>query len=269
MITDYPSLLSRRHELQRNFAEYCKSFEPANETCEDFIPNPWGLQFPVMNSRKKKHYWVYSGSPGVGKTYYFMDKLVERFRCLEYNVAETFQMIDSRSQFVLLDEYNEMCIPLYRLNKMCDGNYQYPVKGLSAVKLNRPIVIVCSNFAPEVLYQVGLNLLMARFNVVFLGDEFILPDDQGDINIMERTPVLTDYRAVMMPSKPVRSRSPRSRSPRAATTANLQRPRSPSTGTPIASMTLYEKYLRERRKRGIEDFPTADERGQDDRKQSE
>jgi hypothetical protein len=147
-----------------------ESAERFRATGKDFIPNPWGLQLPLIHHRQKRHYWIY----GAGETFNFTNELEEQFMCFRYNSAEKFQTPDQRSQFVLIDEYNKSRIRLGRLKEMCDGQYQYPVKYLPAVTLSRPIVIVCSNFAPQVLYQVGVALLLARFNVV------AIPDDQDE-----------------------------------------------------------------------------------------
>jgi MoxR-like ATPase len=41
-----------------------------------------------------------------------MKKLAELYRCFKYTKAKVFQTVDTRSQFVLIDEYNEARIPL-------------------------------------------------------------------------------------------------------------------------------------------------------------
>lgn len=46
---------------------------------------------------------------------------------------------------------------------MCDGTYRYPIKGITAIKMNKPLVIVCSNMSIEEAYPNKYEFVKARF----------------------------------------------------------------------------------------------------------
>jgi len=92
-------------------------------TCEDYIPNTWDLELPLLEQgEKKKHYWLWSTEPNMGKTT-FLRKLDSDYRCSWYNVNESFQQIHTDSQFILFDEYSVPHLKVTALNSMCDATY--------------------------------------------------------------------------------------------------------------------------------------------------
>lgn len=115
---------------------------------------------------KRKHYWIYSRDPSKGKTT-FLRLVDSKYRCSFYSCAEKYQTIKPDSQFVFIDECakgNSTKITV--LNQMCDGSFQYPVKGSPAITLKNPIIIVCSNYSIEEVYSNSNKRLEARFNEI-------------------------------------------------------------------------------------------------------
>jgi hypothetical protein len=54
---------------------------------------------------------------------------------------------------------------------MCDGTYQYPVKGGNATALNKPIVIICGNAPIKTVYPKAHQFIEARFIELCLDPE--------------------------------------------------------------------------------------------------
>jgi len=54
------------------------------------------------------------------------------------------------------------------INQMCDGNYQYPVKGGASTKLKKPYILICGNKDPKDLYPNAWKYIEARFQVINL-----------------------------------------------------------------------------------------------------
>ena len=80
-----------------------------------------------------------------------------------------YQAPAAHSQFVLLDEYSIGHLTVTQLNMMCDGTYQYPVKGLEPFRPQKAVVLVCGNRCPLEIYDSKHpELLKARFNIICL-----------------------------------------------------------------------------------------------------
>lgn len=136
--------------------------DPVLPQCEGFIPNRFGLLMPLC-SEKKRHYWLWSEKPNKGKTM-FLKSVQSSFPSFWYNVSEKYQTPHPRAQFVLLDEYSVGHLTVTQLNSMCDGTYQYPVKGGNAFVLNTPVLLVCGNRSPLDIYDSKHHeLIQARF----------------------------------------------------------------------------------------------------------
>lgn len=145
--------------------------------CEHSIPNPWCLHLQIFpRTWKQRHYWVWSTGPNYGKTTWLKD-LYSKFKCSWYSTKESFQSdITKDSQFVLLDEYSggKHALLATSLNQMCDGTYQYPYKGSSAITLNDPVIIITGNRNPAEIYPMTYKFLEARFNIYNL-DALVKP----------------------------------------------------------------------------------------------
>jgi hypothetical protein len=164
IVEDHPHLLANFASVDKNFRLYQRAIRRPKPTCEDFIPNPWSELMPLVKA-KKRHYWIFSACPNVGKTTEFLEPLSEKFRCSWYSKSETFQAVHIDTQFVLIDEYSEAHLKVTQLNEMCDGNYQYPVKGGYPVQV-KAVLLICGNKNPKELYPKAHMFLEARFNVL-------------------------------------------------------------------------------------------------------
>jgi len=185
IVEDHPDLLANFTNIDKHFRNYQRALKRPLPTCEGFIPNPWGILMP-LKQEKQRHYWVFSTCPNVGKTTMFLEPLREKFRCSWYNKLENFQVISHDSQFILIDEYSTAHLKVTQLNEMCDGNYQYPVKGGDPVQV-KATIIICGNRAPNTLYRNTWEYLAARFNVVEINDQ-----RKADAVDLESLPFLTE-----------------------------------------------------------------------------
>lgn len=133
------------------------------------LENQWTDAFPIDFDIKKRHYWIYSTMPNLGKTTW-LKSLDAKYKASWYTTSETFQHIYRDSQLLLLDEYSGK-LPVTQLNQMCDGTFCYPIKGCRAIQLNKAVVIICSNRTIQECYPKYFQFLEARFNEICL-DEF-------------------------------------------------------------------------------------------------
>jgi Geminivirus Rep catalytic domain. len=168
VVADHPELLLRYRTLEANVHAWRNNQVRPLPTCEGFIPNTFGVLMPVRTD-KQRHYWLYSTLPNRGKTTWLLD-LGSTYRCSWYTVHENFQDIRRDTQFILVDEYSVAHLKVTQLNAMCDGTYQYPVKGGSPVTCPGVIIVLAGNKPMEEVYTDPKNhpLIKARFNLINL-----------------------------------------------------------------------------------------------------
>lgn len=130
--------------------------------------------FLLDKKEKQRHYWLYSSMPNKGKTT-FLERLRAEFACSDYSAQEKFQNVHRDSDFLLFDEFGKGNSVTYTvMNQICDGTYKYPIKGREAVVLDKPYVILGSNFPINTVYPSSNGRIEARFNEVCLDNlEFI------------------------------------------------------------------------------------------------
>jgi hypothetical protein len=148
---------------------YIRDVAPVLPRATDFLKNSFGLLLPVLTG-KKRHFWLWSSGPDTGKTT-FLRFLAASYPSHWYCYKESFQSISVHTQFLLMDEYSIAHLTVMQLNQICDGTYQYPVKGVSSVMLEQPIVVVASNKPPAAVYPNCHELVLARFSVFELGSK--------------------------------------------------------------------------------------------------
>jgi len=167
VLQDHPELFFQADKIDRCLAACAKWRTPVLPRCSGFIPNSFG-QILTVSTCKQRHYWFWSESPNKGKTT-FLRSIQDSFPSLWYSWSEKYQAPASQAQFVLLDEYSIGHLTVTQLNMMCDGTYQYPVKGSTPFALPDSIVLVCGNRNPLEIYdQKHHELLKARFNIICL-----------------------------------------------------------------------------------------------------
>lgn len=131
------------------------------------LPSIWrDLPLPVFK-HKQRHYWLFSRQPNKGKTTFLM-KLQEMYSTYMWNTSEKYQSPHPSVQFILFDEYKPgvNLLPVTKINQLCDGTLQIARKGRDSLIITDAIVIICSNLAPNQVYndQLALDTLYARFN---------------------------------------------------------------------------------------------------------
>jgi len=145
-----------------------------------FLPTTWNLELPICDD-KRRHFWIWSAEPSVGKTHN-ANIWLDTYGGLRYNVNESFQN-PTRQRLIVIDEYNQGELGFSQLNQMCDGNFQFPVKGQPSFIIRKPIVIVLSNYPMASLYKKEKALILLRSRFVEIKIEL-----SEDIEPMESTP---------------------------------------------------------------------------------
>jgi len=49
---------------------------------------------------------------------------------------------------------------------MCDGTYMYPAKGSAPQQITDPLILICGNRDPAVIYPNAYQYIEARFHVL-------------------------------------------------------------------------------------------------------
>jgi len=148
-------------QAKANIAAYRQDSDPVLPRAVGFIPNTWNLELPIKDD-KCRHYWFWSERPNRGKTT-FLKNLDSLYPCYWMNFGEKYQHLHPQTQFVFLDEYSTARMLCTEINSMCDGKYPYSQKNLPSITLADPIIIICSNRAPEEVYPNKIELIRARF----------------------------------------------------------------------------------------------------------
>lgn len=145
-----------------------------------FLATTWDLDLPIVDE-KKRHFWIWSSEPSLGKTEN-ANRWLDTYGGLRYNVNESFQR-PCKQRLVVIDEYNEMNLSVSQLDQICDGNFQFTVKGESAFMIRLPIVIVLSNNPMNGIYKKEKSLALLRSRFVEIKLE-ITPEDWTSPNSM-------------------------------------------------------------------------------------
>lgn len=169
-----PELLFEFAKIEQNLAAYKRAKKEDKPDLKDSVPNPWGLEMPWKPKEKKKHYWIWSEGPNVGKTTKFLMPLKEQHRAQFMNQDEKYQQFPTKTEVVMIDEYNGG-LRVQQLNQMCDGTYQYPVKNGCPQQLETPLIVICSNRSISQVYPNAKEFVLARFNEIKV-DQYRQPD---------------------------------------------------------------------------------------------
>lgn len=162
LVKEHPELIFDYKKIHENLELFKAHNAPVLPKCIGFIPNTWGIICPVLET-KHRHYWFWSDQPNKGKTT-FLESIRAKYPSMWYSWNEKFQTYVKDPQFVLIDEYSTGHLTVTQLNMMCDGTYQYPVKGTAGFQLTKPIVLVCGNRNPLDIYdEKHHELIKARF----------------------------------------------------------------------------------------------------------
>lgn len=149
----------------QKFDTLCSLFaSDPRATLPNWLPNPWGLVIPSRRGIKRRHYWIWSATPNVGKTTLFALPLEKAYRCKIVCGKLSFWPISGQEELLILDDYNHASLKFNELNQMCDGTFTYDRKYSSMVRMSDPLIIILSNNPIWVLYPNMNQYLYARFN---------------------------------------------------------------------------------------------------------
>jgi len=137
------------------------------EALPDFLPNPFGIILPAKIRDKKRHYWIYSDKPNLGKTFKFARPLRERFAATI--VTEfAYWPVTKGMDILILDDYNHAHLKWNALNQLADNTYGFRVFQQGILYCDNYLVIVLSNTSIESLYPYKNEFILARFNQIKL-----------------------------------------------------------------------------------------------------
>lgn len=163
VIEEYPIMLFQYKKLKENVECYFRDKEDERTTLPLCLPNPWGRVLWARKKGKRRHYWIFSRRPNLGKTYLFAKPLGEDFRIYIKTGDFTYWNLRGDEEGIILDEYNTAMLKYNYLNSMCDGSCEFRVFMGGVKALKDPLIIVLSNQAIYELYPNMNVLLYERF----------------------------------------------------------------------------------------------------------
>lgn len=154
---------------------YATMSEKVGEDLPAFLPHTWEECPPLpvhtglgKDRVKKRNYWLYSEMVNKGKTT-FLKNLASKYRTYKYNMSESFQDVQPGTQLVYWDEYAKgNSLKTTTMNELADGDFAFIRKGLNAIVLDNPILVVCSNYPIVHVYPNDADKIGARFNEICL-----------------------------------------------------------------------------------------------------
>lgn len=157
------NLDSRFNKLQKFWSE-----DPRIPILPPWLPNPWGLVLPTFRTSKKRHYWLWSEKPNLGKTYHFALPLQKSYRSYIKSGDFTYWDVSADIQLIIIDDYNYAGLPYHKMNLLCDGTYEFRIIHQGLLKLDRYMVVVLSNQCLRDVYPFKYELLEERFHTIKL-----------------------------------------------------------------------------------------------------
>lgn len=166
-VEEYPQLLFGYKRFKADLEEYKRDLQDIRESIPMYLPNPWGNIFYTRTLRKRRHFWIFSTQPDMGKTTMFALPLAEAYKCALQVGDYSYWNIRGDEECIILDEYNGAKLKYYELNAMCDGTFMYRIFQGGLLQIRRkPLIIVLSNQRISDLYPNMNSLLYARFKEV-------------------------------------------------------------------------------------------------------
>lgn len=165
IVDDFPEVIWDYSKLKANVDLWKKDQGDGREPLPYFLPNPWGLVLISKRKAKKRHLWIWSEQPNLGKTTKFGIPLLESYNGYLKGGDFTYWSIRGDEEFVILDDYNTPGLKWNFLNQMCDGTAEYRIFMGGIKKLPNPLIIVLSNRSIIDLYPNMHIFLEERFIV--------------------------------------------------------------------------------------------------------
>lgn len=164
VVEEDPCLLFGYSKLKEDYNAFLRDKASTNvKSLPPFLPNPWGLVLRSGIQSKRRHFWLYSTRPNLGKSYHFAKPLQDEFGAVIQTGEFLYWNVFIGVKCIILDEYNSAQLKWSFLNAMCDGNFGYRIFHGGVVKLDQPLIIVLSNQSISELYPHKNEFLYARF----------------------------------------------------------------------------------------------------------
>lgn len=164
LVIEDPQLIFGYNRLLQDISSFCR--DCSTKTSLDlppFLPNPWGLVLPSSRAAKRRHFWLWSERPNVGKSFHFAKPLEADYKAVIQAGDFSYWGVSLDTQLLILDEYNNPGLKYNQLNSMCDGTFGYRIFHGGVVRLASTLIIVLSNQPISTLYPFKNELLYARF----------------------------------------------------------------------------------------------------------
>lgn len=169
LLEEQPKLLFGYNTLVQDVNTYLRDIAAkAIQQLPYWLPNPWGKVLCSQIKGKRRHYWLWSSQPNVGKTFLFAKPLHDEFGAVVQSGDFTYWNVTQDTNCVVLDEYNTALLKYSSLNSMCDGHFGYRIFRGGIIQLLEPLIIVLSNQSIDSLYPFMNQLLHARFKEIKL-----------------------------------------------------------------------------------------------------
>lgn len=169
VVKENPMLLKGYRNLKVDLMLYQEDILPAKPDLPAAIPNPWRIILDSGIEAKRRHFWIYSDEPNLGKTTRFAIPLCQTYRGSIHTGDFQYWDVSRHDEFLIFDDYNTGKLKWDVLNQLCDNTYQFRRCGQGNVKItNSYLIIVLSNTSIERLYPNSFKYLYERFNEIKL-----------------------------------------------------------------------------------------------------
>lgn len=162
MLAEFPEMVYDYGKLKSNMKLIAADLKVRTEI-PDYLPNPWSLILPGWRDDKKRHYWIWSARPNVGKTHLFGKPLRDRFNA---TILTNFVYWDvtPKDSILILDDYNTAALSWHSVNQLADGTFQFRIFQGGYCRLDKYVVIILSNKSISELYPHMGMFISERFN---------------------------------------------------------------------------------------------------------
>lgn len=169
IVEEYPMLLKGYRNLKLDIDAYREDLVPSKPDLPEYLPNPWSLLLCSFKTIKRRHFWLWSSAPNLGKTTKFAKPLSDKYRGEIHTGDFRYWNVSRHDQFLILDDYNTAKLKWDALNQLCDNTYQFSKIYIGNVKITHPyLVIILSNSSIDTLYPHMNQFLYERFEEIKL-----------------------------------------------------------------------------------------------------
>lgn len=163
VVEDFPEVIWDYSKLKANVELWERDKGGLKDPLPTWLPNPWGLLLWSKKNAKKRHLWIWSEKPNLGKTTKFGLPLLESYNGYLKSGDFTYWGVRGDEEFIILDDYNTAALKWSFLNQMADGTAEYRIFMGGVKRLKNPLIIILSNASIVDLYPHMNKFLTERF----------------------------------------------------------------------------------------------------------